>query len=159
MNEKILRELLYGVRSHVHVLHALEGLDPVLAGERVARSPHTIFQVLHHMIYWQEIALSRMRDESPPDPDSADEGWDFPEKPEDDSDWEAAVASFAESLRSVEALIADPQYDLDRTVGRDRTALGEVLMVQGHNSYHLGQIVELRRQLGSWPPPKGGDTW
>ena len=63
------------------------------------------------------------------------------------------MASFAESLRSAEALIADPQYDLDRTVGRDRTALGEVLMVQGHNSYHLGQIVELRRQLGSWPPP------
>ena len=41
----------------------------------------------------------------------------------------------------------------------DRTPLGEVLMVQGHDSYHLGQIVQLREQLGSWPPPKGGDTW
>jgi hypothetical protein len=24
---------------------------------------------------------------------------------------------------------------------------------------HLGQVVLLRRLLGAWPPPGGGDTW
>jgi uncharacterized damage-inducible protein DinB len=28
-----------------------------------------------------------------------------------------------------------------------------------HKSYHLGQIALLRRTLGAWPPPGGGDTW
>ena len=27
-----------------------------------------------------------------------------------------------------------------------------------HNGYHIGQIVILRRALGSWPPRGGGDT-
>ena len=156
-----LRELLYGVRAHLHVLHALEGLDPRLAGERVAASPHTIHQVLAHMTYWQDIALARMRGEAPADPPTAAEGWAAPSGPEDARDWEAAVASFAEGLRAIEALVADPDTDLDRVVHakRGRTARDEVYMVQGHNAYHLGQIVQLRRQLGAWPPPRGGDTW
>jgi len=156
-----LRELLYGVNSHAHVLHALEGLEPRLAGAEVAGSPHTIFQLLHHMIYWQDQALARMRGDGPPFPESAAEGWSFPRAPEDESDWEAAVASLAEGLRAIEALVADESYDLDRALdeGGRRTGRGEVLMVQGHNSYHLGQLVQLRTQLGAWPPPKGGDTW
>jgi uncharacterized damage-inducible protein DinB len=28
-----------------------------------------------------------------------------------------------------------------------------------HNSHHLGQVVMVRRLLGAWPPPGGGDTW
>jgi uncharacterized damage-inducible protein DinB len=157
----LLRELLYGVRSHLHVIHALEGLDPQLAGVRVEGSPHTLQQVLLHMSYWQDITLARMRGENPPMPPTAAEGWDFPARPLDESDWEAAIASFAEGLRSIETLVADPDYDLDRIVRRDRemTAREQVLMVQGHNSYHLGQIVQQRLQLGAWPPPKGGDTW
>jgi uncharacterized damage-inducible protein DinB len=26
----------------------------------------------------------------------------------------------------------------------------------GHNAYHLGQVVFMRRILGAWPPPGGG---
>jgi len=162
VNERdTLRELLYGVHSHLHVLHALEGLDPKLAGTRDGGSPHTIHQVLAHMVYWQDIALARMKGEPPPDPATAAEGWEFPAVPQGAGDWEALVASFAEGLRSIESLVADPEYDLDRVVHAKRgtTARKEVFMVQGHNSYHLGQIVQLRRQLGAWPPPRGGDTW
>ena len=162
MNDRnFLRELLYGLGSHLHTLHALEGLDPALAGGSCPGAPHTIFQVLQHMVYWQDIALARMRGESAPQPATAAEGWTSPAVPEDASDWEATVASLAEGLRSIEALVADPEVPLDRTTDerRGRTLLDEVLMVTGHNSYHLGQIVQLRQQLGSWPPPKGGDTW
>jgi len=155
-----LRETLYGVESHMHVLHALEGLDAKAAGAETPGSPHTIFQALHHMIYWQDISLARLRDETPEFPETAAEGWDFPKAPEDESDWEAAVASLAEGLRSIEALVADEGYDLERRFGkRQRTRLSEVLMIAGHNSYHLGQIVLLRMQLGAWPPPKGPGVW
>lgn len=160
MNEReSLREHLYGVRSHLHVLYALEGLDPRLAGARPAGTEHTIHQVLGHMTFWQDVALARIRGETPPDTRSAASGWTTPEAPEDASDWEAAVASFAEGLRAIDGLLADPEVDLERSCGPKGTLRDQVLMVQGHNSYHLGQIVSLRRQLGSWPPPRGGDTW
>lgn len=162
MNEReALASQLYGASSHKHALHALEGLDPALAGRRTGRNSHTIFQILQHVAYWQDISLARIAGEPPPRPATAALGWTAPETPEDESDWQAAVACFAEGLRALEARVLDPELDLDRVVQPDRgvTAREEVLMIQGHNSYHLGQIVLLRQELGAWPPPRGGDTW
>ena len=50
---------------------------------------------------------------------------------EDESEWEASVASLAEVLRSIEASIVDPEYDLEQVLNRrgDRTAFRETLMV------------------------------
>ena len=161
MNElDVLREQVYGVNSHMHVLHALEGLDPALAGRSVPGAPHTVFQILHHMVYWQDIALARMRGANPESPKSSALGWRTPAAPEDPSDWEAAVACFAEGLRSLEDLLAEggdlaAPADLSRRTSRRE----EILMVLGHNSYHLGQIVMLRHLLGSWPPPRGRSDW
>jgi uncharacterized damage-inducible protein DinB len=162
VNEReALASQLYGESSHKHHLHALEGLDPALAGRKVGRSPHTVFQILQHMTYWQDISLARISGEPPPRPGSAALGWTAPAAPEDESDWQAAIACFAEGLRSLEARVRDPELDLGRLVQPDRnvSAREELLMIQGHNSYHLGQIVLLRQELGAWPPPRGGDTW
>ena len=70
-------------------------------------------------------------------------------------------ACLAEGLRGLEALLADREFELDGVAEPDRgtTVREELLMLQGHNSYHLGQIVMLRQELGAWPPPRGGNTW
>lgn len=156
-----LRAQLHGANSHLHLLHALEGLDARLAGARVDGAPHTIFQQLHHMVFWQDVSLARLAGERPERPARAELGWPAPAEPEDEADWEAAVASLAEGLRGFERLLVDPSFDLGGPSDpeRGRTAREEILMVLLHNSYHLGQVVQLRRQLGTWPPPRGGDTW
>jgi uncharacterized damage-inducible protein DinB len=41
----------------------------------------------------------------------------------------------------------------------ETTALQAIQAIAAHNSYHLGQIVLIRRMLGAWPPPGGGDSW
>jgi uncharacterized damage-inducible protein DinB len=162
VNERqALASQMYGTSSHKHLLHALEGLEPELAGRKVGRSPHTVFQILQHMTYWQDISIARLAGEPPPRPASAALGWTAPATPEDESGWQGAIACFAEGLRALEARVLDPRFVLGRLVQPDRgvTAREEVLMIQGHNSYHLGQIVLLRLELGAWPPPRGGDTW
>lgn len=162
MNEsETLREQLYGTGAHMHVMHALEGLHPSVAGERVSSAPHTAFQILQHMIYWQDITVARLRREAPERPASAELGWRSPPAPEDAGEWEGALACLAEGLRSLESMLADPSFDLDVVVDPTRgvTAREEILMIQTHNSYHLGQIVTLRQALGAWPPPRGGGTW
>ena len=161
MNEReALANQLYGASSHKHVLHALEGLDPALAGRKVGRANHTIFQILQHVAYWQDISLARLAGDPPPRPASAALGWTAADTPVDEGEWQAAIACFAEGLRALEARVLDPELDLDRVVQPDRgvTAREEILMTQGHNSYHLGQIVLLRQELGAWPPPRGGET-
>ena len=103
---------------------SLLALEPLMAmaGARVPGSPHTIFQVLNHMVYWQDISLGRMREEQPPEPPTAAEGWVYPAAPEDESDWEALVACFVEGLRAVEERVANPEVDLDRVVDPATTA-------------------------------------
>ncbi len=162
MNEReALREQVYGVNSHLNTLHALEGVDPAVAGARVPGSPHTIFQILRHMIYWQDISLARLRSEQPERPPSASLGWQSPATPEDASDWELQIAELGEGLRELERMLAGTELELEERRDRQRnvTVREEILMLQSHNSYHLGQIVLLRQILGSWPPPRGGDTW
>lgn len=162
MNEReALAIQLYGEGSHTHMLHALEGLDGALAGRRPGTAPHTVFQILQHMSYWQDISLARLAGDPPPTPASAALGWTAAAAPEDEGEWQAAIACFAEGLRDLEARARDPQLDLAAPAHRDRpvSAREELLMIQGHNSYHLGQIVLLRQQLGAWPPPRGGVTW
>ncbi|PTX52215.1 hypothetical protein C8P63_13131 [Melghirimyces profundicolus] len=41
----------------------------------------------------------------------------------------------------------------------DRTRMEGLRSIASHNSYHLGQVALIRRMPGSWPPPKGGDSW
>ena len=49
-------------------------------------------------------------------------------------------------------LIAEPTTDLFAPIphGDGQTMLREALLVADHNAYHLGQLVFLRRCLGTW---------
>ena len=51
-------------------------------------------------------------------------------------------------------LVADPQTDLFQKIphGTGQTILREALVLADHNSYHLGQLVLVRRLLGIWKP-------
>ena len=48
----------------------------------------------------------------------------------------------------------DPAVDLFARIphGDGQTVLREAMLVADHNSYHLGQLVLLRRLLGAWKP-------
>ena len=162
MNEReLLRRQIYGEDSHVHLLNGLEGVDLATAGAAVPGSPHTIYQILRHMIFWQEVALDRIEGAPPARPATAAEGWPGTPVPSEAGEWNEAVERLALGLRRLEEHSVDPELDLDRVSEpeRRRTVRQEIFMAAGHNSYHFGQIALLRRQLASWPPPKGGDTW
>ena len=71
-------------------------------------------------------------------------------KPQGLKDLEARIARlFAEQLQ-VE--LPTPEADLFARLphGTGQTVLREALVLADHNSYHLGQLVLLRRLLGAW---------
>jgi uncharacterized damage-inducible protein DinB len=52
----------------------------------------------------------------------------------------------------------DPEL-LERTILGGRFTVGlRMVWFTGHNAYHLGQVVLMRRILGAWPPLTGGDA-
>jgi uncharacterized damage-inducible protein DinB len=145
------RNRLYGSDSHVHLLSALEGVDIETVGRRIDGFPHSIFQIVDHMVFWQDVALARIEGRPYDAGECAADGWCHCAEPESAEEWARRVERLAEGVRALEGHLAQ--------IGEDDAAIREIRMVEGHNSYHLGQIVLMRRILGSWPPPKGGDTW
>jgi hypothetical protein len=52
----------------------------------------------------------------------------------------------------MEKLVASPKTDLFARIphGDGQTILREALLVADHNSYHLGQLAQLKKLLGAW---------
>ena len=151
-----LERALTGEGAHVGVSKTLDGLDWERAGSRPAGSPHTAFQIVNHLAFWQEHALAWLAGEKPPTPAHDADSWPGPERPADPAAWEEAVARFSAGLERLRGHAAED--DLAARRG-PKSVLYILQIVAAHNSYHLGQVVLLRQQLGDWPPPGGGFTW
>jgi uncharacterized damage-inducible protein DinB len=66
--------------------------------------------------------------------------------------WTASIAQVRADRKALQKLARDPAIDLAAAIphGTGQTYLRELLLVADHTSYHVGEIVVLRRQLGIW---------
>jgi uncharacterized damage-inducible protein DinB len=167
MNRETLVELLRGRDAHADPLACLDALPLELVGEKPGGVPNSIWQLLGHMNYWMEYELQRMGGSSPHYPEHAELSWPSEPAPATEKDWNEAVRRFRELLGRLRefALAGDevrnralppssgPRETLNPTV---ESILWQTMV---HNSYHIGQVAMVRRALGAWPPPAGGDSW
>jgi len=167
MSNRTLRELLHGERSHADPVACLEDLPAPLTSRKVEGYPHSIFQIAGHMNYWMEYELKRIDGKQPNYPEHAIESWSAIDGPATEDEWQDVVAEF-QALLARMALLAESGPDvLERNVvgthaqQESASSTVETVLWQTavHNSYHLGQIVLLRRSFGAWPPRRGSDTW
>lgn len=153
---KALLRALTGQGAHVEAGKVLDGLDRERAGVRPEGAPHSVFQIVNHLVFWQDHALAWLAGEKPPTPAHDAESWPGPECPTDGAAWEGAAARFAAGLERLRRHASEDDLAARRGT---KTVLYVLQIVAAHNSYHLGQVVLLRQQLGAWPPPGGGFTW
>ena len=67
--------------------------------------------------------------------------------------WDKTVRAFEADRRAFVKLVTNPATNLLARVPHDPkgpTILHEALLVADHNAYHLGQLLVLRRALGTW---------
>jgi uncharacterized damage-inducible protein DinB len=167
MSSRELNELLLGTGSHASPIACVEDLSTEQAARQVSGFPHSIGQLVFHMNYWMEYELRRIRGTCPAYPKHASESWPDSAAPSDAEEWDRLRKNFAGLLAELAALTQSSPTELARPVeatheGHAKIAgsLEAVLwQTVAHNSYHVGQIVLLRRALGAWPPRAGGDTW
>jgi uncharacterized damage-inducible protein DinB len=165
--QSALLELLHGRGAHVSPLACVEDLSAELAGASASGFPYSVWQILAHLNYWIEYDLERIDGQAAPYPACAADSWPREAKPAGESEWRSEVLRFAKNLRAMERLAQSDVEVLTRPVAVTTPAQAgqsnsvEALLWQtiAHNSYHVGQIVLLRRLLKAWPPPGGGDTW
>jgi uncharacterized damage-inducible protein DinB len=147
---------LSGKDAHVETAGVVEGLGWKLAGARPADVPHSIFQLVNHIIYWQEWVVKWFDGKKPRTPRNATGSWPGRVSPSDRREWEQTIRRLRDVLAALER--HSTQTDLFSKRGK-WTPLEMLHVVGAHTSYHVGQIAFLRQLLGAWPPPSGGVTW
>ncbi len=154
--QKTVARALSGEGAHAASMNIFEGLDWNLAGARPEGVPHSISQLLGHILFWQDWVVKWLDGGNPPVPKHAAESWPKDPAPGSKKDWIQAVKAFRRGLDGLER--RSRKGDLLAQRGK-HTRLGMLHAIASHNSHHLGQVVVLRQMLGAWPPPSGGVTW
>jgi hypothetical protein len=145
--------LLKGGGAHVHFMDALEGFPAQKRGSYANGLPHTGWQLLEHarLVQWDILEFSRNpKHVSPEFPEGY---WPKTPGPPDETAWEKSVQQFQKDLGEMVSLVKNERTDLYERIphGQRQTILREALLLADHNAYHLGQLVYLRRALGTWP--------
>jgi len=157
MNEKSLRrqlaEFLGWHDAHLDWPEALADFPARLRGVRPEGAAHSGWELLEHARIAQWDILEFSRDPKHVSPDFPSGYWPKTPAPPSAAAWERSVRAFLRDRRALQKLVTSPKTDLTARIphGSGQTILREALLAADHNSYHLGQLVLLRRLLGEWP--------
>jgi len=164
MNE--LERALTGDSAAAPAAHILEGLSDDFVHRRIPGAPHSIYEELWHLAFWQQLSLDWVRGTETPYPadplvgfpseaDGKRERWDeLRQRFLTDCETAAAITREAEQIERSIRCTSPP----DKPV-RMMTVREQLESLAAHNAYHLGRIVLLRQLSQAWPPASGGFTW
>jgi len=147
-----LAKLLEWEDAHVSFEASIDGLDPRLRGAVPEGIPHSPWQVLEHLRRTQHDILEFCRSSQYSQPKWPEEYWPQSATPDSDAAWETSVAGFLRERQALCDLARDPAIDLFGRVpnGDGQTYLRELLLAADHSAYHVGQMILIRRALGTW---------
>lgn len=147
-----LLEFLRAGSAHADAGTALDDFPPALYGAKPAGAPHSGWQLLEHIRFTLHDLLDFCTNSEYLAPKWPDAYWPKEDAPASPEEWKASLKVVKEDLAEFEKLIQNPESNLYAQIpwGEGQTMLREVLLAGDHTSYHLGQLVMLRKQLGAW---------
>lgn len=161
-----LKEVLVGESYAAAPSKILDALSDELAHRVPQGTPHSIYEEVWHMAFWQQVTLDWIGGTETAYPASPRDGFptvlDMEREP-----WGELRGRF---LRGAEqgAAAARDTARLEVPVRcpsrpgqpvRIMSVRDQLESLGAHNAYHLGRVVLLRQLLGAWPPPTGGFSW
>jgi hypothetical protein len=149
-----LIELLQGGGAHARFDDAVKDFPESLRGDKPSGLPHSGWMLLEHLrlAQWDILEFSRNpKHQSPKWPEGY---WPKTEAPPARASWDKSIQQFRKDLKAMQDLVSDSKTDLFASIpwGDGQTILREALLVADHNSYHVAQLIDVRRLLGAWKP-------
>lgn len=140
---------LSGHESHIDFESALEDFPAALRGRKPVGAPHSAWQLLEHIRIAQKDILEFSKDPHHKSPKWPDEYWPQTAAPPDLEAWNNSIRAFQKDAEELDAMVQNPRADLFQPFehGAGQTLLREALLAAAHNSYHLGQLVFLKKML------------
>jgi uncharacterized damage-inducible protein DinB len=149
---RTISEFLDGGLAYTSIKKAITGIQTKNRFTRPDGAPHSIYEELEHMRIAQEDILRYTLDPEWKSPDWPGGYWPDPHKRHDAAAWTSCIKGFWADLDECKAMAQNQEIELTTEIphGEGRTYLRQLLLVAEHNSYHLGQIVLIRKLLKDW---------
>jgi uncharacterized damage-inducible protein DinB len=125
---------------------AVEGLTAEQANWTDGKGNHSVGQLVNHLVFWDRRSLEKFKG-GPQDKFDGNNDETFNNF--DAKKWEFMVKQLDEVMTNWEkAVEAADEAKL-------KDWYSEIAHIGTHNAYHIGQIVYVRKEQGSWNPEKG----
>lgn len=141
-------------QAHSNLESVTKGLPPALRGKRPDGYPHSAWELVEHIRITQHDLLEFCRNPKyietlawPGD------YWPTTPAPPSPDAWDKSIAEYKREREAFARFTTETDVDLAAKIphGTGQTYLRTILVAVDHASYHVGQIVSVRRLLGAWP--------
>lgn len=147
-----LARLLDWKEAHAGFDKAVEGIPFDLQGRIPPGFQYSAWQLLEHIRLAQDDIYDFSVNANYKEKKWPDDYWPANPVPPDAKAWDRSVAAYRADREKMKALARDSKVDLFAKIphGEGQTYIREILLVADHASYHVGQLVLLRKALGNW---------
>jgi uncharacterized damage-inducible protein DinB len=125
---------------------AVDGLTAEQANWTDGKGNHSIGQIASHIVFWDSYELAKFKGQTPAK-FSGNNDETFTSF--DSKQWASTVKQLDQVLSEWEKAVEAAD---DKKLA---TWASTIAHIGTHNAYHVGQIVYIRKQQGSWDPNKG----
>jgi uncharacterized damage-inducible protein DinB len=124
---------------------AMKNLTAEQASWSDGKGNHSVGQIAHHLVFWNRWTLERLNGSTEKYNGTNDETfYKF-----DTKTWNDTVRQFDEGMNDIEKWV----QNADEAKLKDSAQM--ITTICTHNAYHIGQIIYVRREQGSWDPNMG----
>jgi len=147
VREQLLELLKGGFAPNVILLREF---DYAKAGIVLDGLHFSAWILLGHMRARQRTLLNFMQDPINNPVIWPDAHWPENYEPESDQAWQQAINEFKSELEEMLEIINNPDTQLFEVQENGKTRSWAAMTTLHHNSYHIGQLKTIGRQLGVW---------
>jgi uncharacterized damage-inducible protein DinB len=125
---------------------AVKGLSAEQAKWNDGKGNHSVGQLAYHLMFWNRQSLARLKGETP-DKFSGNN---------DETFNNFDTKSWTETVQQLDQVCTDLEKWVDTADEAKLKESAQTLMhISTHNAYHIGQIIYVRKEQGSWDPKNG----
>jgi len=147
-----LIKLLNWEDAHSSLEKAIQNIPFSILGKQVTGIDYTIWQLASHIHFAMHDILEFCTNSLYKAPKWPDDYWPKNNKPADIEEWENLSKNIHANNQAFTQVINNPAIDLFEPLkyGQGQTIFREIMLVIDHSSYHIGQLVLIRKILGVW---------
>ena len=124
---------------------AVEGLTPEQASWSDGKGNHSVGQLATHLVFWNRQSLAKFKGQQPEAySGNNDDTFKF-----ESQQWNTVARQLDEVMLEWENAVKSADEE------KLKSWYSTIAKIGTHNAYHIGQMIYVRKEQGSWNPEKG----